>query len=200
MRILVTLLFGFLCLNLFSQSLDWQPKTREIVLEKQDSSLRFRILISQEDVKAKKDYNYYWYYRNQINNNRGNFSGSLLHGEYQVFDNQDYLITKGVFKNGLKTGVWMRWNSNGLLLYSEKFHRGKLHGKRIVYGESGDVVMQNRYWHGELKGENESFFKIYIVPNFLQNDSTNTEIETEKEEIVIEKMEEENTSRERITR
>ena len=58
---------------------------------------------------------YYWYNANTIHSTQGGFSGTLLNGQYTEYFLNKNLKEQGIFKKGLKNGVWKSWNEDGTL-------------------------------------------------------------------------------------
>jgi hypothetical protein len=96
----------------FGQKVKTHQKTREVIINSGDSIIVTNILLDQDKIKPELKYTYYWYLRNKINHNVGNFSGKLLDGKYQVFV-QDKLMLSGFYKEGKRTGKWISWNNDG---------------------------------------------------------------------------------------
>jgi antitoxin component YwqK of YwqJK toxin-antitoxin module len=67
---------------------------------------------------------YYWYNANTIHSTQGGFSGTLLNGQYTEYYLNKNLKEQGIFKNGLKNGVWKSWNEDGMLSQTIKWKNG----------------------------------------------------------------------------
>lgn len=143
------------------QSLEWQPLTREIVVDQGDSILRFRVLIKQDQIKVYSNRDYYWHNKGQINKNQGDYAGELLHGDYQVFDADKKLITKGQFDSGLKTGTWKKWNSEGITIRIENYSKGLLNGTLQIFDNLGNLIEERDYHDGNLVQSDNKTFKIF---------------------------------------
>jgi len=73
---------------------------------------------------AKSGLFYYWYGANEIHITQGGFSGKLLNGQYTEYYPNKSLKEQGLFKKGLKNGLWKSWNTDGLLLAVSKWKNG----------------------------------------------------------------------------
>lgn len=73
---------------------------------------------------AKDSLFYYWYGSNEIHITQSGFSGKLLNGGYTEYYPNKNLKEQGMFKKGLKNGVWKSWNRDGQLLTSSNWKNG----------------------------------------------------------------------------
>ncbi len=59
----------------------------------------------------------------------------------------------GAYENDEKTGLWRSWNTKGVLLDSEEYERGKLHGWRRHWDfASGKLIYEQHYKRGVRDG------------------------------------------------
>lgn len=72
---------------------------------------------------------YFWYSANAVHATQGGFSGTLLHGLYTEFYLNKNLKEQGVFKKGLKDGIWKDWNEDGTLSQAVTWRRGVMVNK-----------------------------------------------------------------------
>lgn len=142
-RYLILLLFVVVGINnLWSQEIEWQPLTREIVINTGDTMVRARIVINSEKIKPSQELIYYWFNNGLINRNMGGYSGKLLHGSYQVFDKWQTMVVQGDFNMGLRDGEWKYWYTNGNLKRIESWKKGKKSNKVILFDEQGKLLKQ----------------------------------------------------------
>ena len=151
-----------------AQSVDWQPQVRDIMISYKDSVVKAHILLQSENVETLNSLTYYWYSQNGINTNMGGYSGDLLHGEYQVYNNNKKLIVQGFFDHGLKNGTWKYWNSKGLLKLSMEYKNGLLDGEFYVYDTNGVQIEKRKYKAGKLQQESAGKMKIWKEDNKKQ--------------------------------
>lgn len=102
------------------------------IINSPDSICEFNVLSSNEksNIKVSDKHNYYWFRWGEIHNTQGNFSGTLLHGEYTVFYASKQLKVKGYLNYGLADDEWRFWDKEGKLLRIEYWKKGKL--KEVV--------------------------------------------------------------------
>lgn len=139
-----------------------QSETRFITINRPDSTIQARILITKALFKPNPQKFYYWYANECIHTNQGGFSGYLLHGNYCVFDKNNQLVVKGTFTNGLKTGTWVRWYSNGRRSETSPWRNGLLHGITKIYNEDGTIEKEIRYKNG-IPAEKHNFLKFKSI-------------------------------------
>ena len=72
----------------------------------------------------KPNLSYYWYNANHIHKTQGGFSGKLLNGQYNEYYLNKNLKEQGLFKKGLKAGVWKSWKEDGTLIHSTNWNKG----------------------------------------------------------------------------
>lgn len=102
------------------------------IINSPDSICEFNLLSSTENShdKVSDENNYYWFRWGEIHNTQGNFSGTLLHGDYMVFYASKQLKVKGKLKYGLADDEWRFWNEAGILQRIEYWKKGEL--KEVV--------------------------------------------------------------------
>lgn len=120
----------------FSQKFEIENKFH---IKQDDKSIIFRVLDTDES--QLKKYNskkhYYWFKSQKILITQGGSSGSLLNGDYESFYKNNQLAEKGLFKKGLKHGVWRFWGQNGILIHQENWSSGIQIGKQLYYSDQG---------------------------------------------------------------
>ena len=157
--ILLVIVFNFTGISLsMSQDLNKNPY-HEIILPVKGNTVI--INLTPKKVQPIQELIYFWYYKHDIHHTQGNWDGLLLDGSYRVFDKNYNLIEKGRFRNGLKHGVWQKWNSTGKLVQMENWTKGLLNGPYMLYFEDSSTVKKGNYKKSKLNG------RQYI----LQNDS-----------------------------
>ncbi|MCF8457037.1 MAG: hypothetical protein K9H62_13995 [Bacteroidales bacterium] len=128
MKYLLTfLIIQVLSLNTFeinAQLISNQKTTREIIITQNKKILKFSILVNKYKGKHQENLYYYWYNDKLVKSNLGGSSGFLLHGKYEVFDQNKNLLSQGFFDEGLKNGTWKFWDSDGELIKLEDWKHG----------------------------------------------------------------------------
>lgn len=111
--------------------------------------LQYEFSVLDEDkhgvVHYSKDKFYFWYKAQGVKWTQGESSGTLLHGEFESFYENDQLYQKGDFKRGLKCGEWMHWREDGSLIFTEVWSKGALKSKRW-YDKKGEIYKSERAW------------------------------------------------------
>lgn len=135
----LTLLLSFLILKSFWISAQKFEIENKFHIKQDDKSIVFHVL-DADDSQLKK-YNskkyYYWFKSQKVLVTQGGSSGSLLNGDYESFYKNNQLAEKGLFKKGLKDGLWKFWNQQGILIHQENWSRGIQTGKQLYYNENG---------------------------------------------------------------
>ena len=148
--------------------------TSSITKSMGDSVLTFHVKALDDDIAAEFDKRYYWFYEGELKSTQGHYSGKLLHGEILKFDRHQNLMAKGEFANGLKDGVWLVYNPNGIVAnkttwqhgwrvgkFEQYYMNGKLykvvpyrknlfHGKAYIYSIEGEILGTEEYKEGRL--------------------------------------------------
>jgi hypothetical protein len=117
--------------------------TREVILNSGDSIIVTHVLPEDKRIRTNLSKTYYWYQRGKICHNTGNYSGKLLHGNYNVFL-EDILILSGTFNKGLRSGRWITWNNNGNI------------NKIILYQNGNPKIKKEKFIN---------IFKRKVIPN-----------------------------------
>lgn len=108
------------------------------------------ILYDQVDLRTHKQVFYYWYRNGHINFNSGNYSGNLLHGQFEKFSYSGSLKEKGSFKLGTKDGNWQYWNNQGEIQKEERWKKGFLKCRRSW---QNDTVTTELFRNNSLKAK-----------------------------------------------
>lgn len=103
---------------------------REIVVNSGDSVIVAHLSSGESKIKTSMRKTYYWHRQGKILHNVGDYSGTLLENEYQVFL-EDKLILSGQFYKGTKNGKWITWHSDGTLDNVLYYKKGVLRNKKF---------------------------------------------------------------------
>tara|TARA_R110000868_G_scaffold24646_2_gene96984 strand:+ start:211 stop:954 length:744 start_codon:yes stop_codon:yes gene_type:complete len=104
------------------------------------------------DNKVEKYKRYYWFSKGKIQSNVGGFHGNLLHGDFELFKSEN-LVVKGIYKNGLKDGVWKAWDTNGRYSEITNWNKGVIDGELTSYYKNGLKKSVFKYKDGLKKGQ-----------------------------------------------
>ena len=98
-------------------------------------------------------------------------SKDIADGEFIEYHPNGNIKTKGLLKNGKRTGVWTSYFVSGKVQSESKFDKGKLNGKTATYYPNGNVQYMGLYINNEkddnwfFYGEDGSFEKDVLFKN-----------------------------------
>jgi antitoxin component YwqK of YwqJK toxin-antitoxin module len=81
----------------------------------------------------------------------------ITDGEFIEYHPNGNIKTKGLLKNGKRTGVWTSYFVSGKVQSESKFDKGKLNGKTATYYPNGNVQYMGLYINNE-KDDNWFFY------------------------------------------
>lgn len=182
-----------LCLffNMITALAQKESEQRQILISMPDSVIKTSILEKQKKGKVTPSRIYYWYYAGQINHNFGGFSGKLITGSYEVFDNKHRLIVAGKFHNGTKQGNWIRWHLNGAIQEICSFRNGKLVGNLKTYNNMGLLLTDTHYKNNLPDGRAKYYLKdTTIIKNYKSGKemTSKSSNKTQDKKTVFEKL------------
>ncbi len=113
--------------------------TKKIKVVSEDTITHFEVKrVVSEQFKLESGKRYYWYLKNEIHSNIGGFYGNLLHGSFEILMKNE-LNCKGQFDEGLKTGKWKYWFSNGTYSAITEWKEGLKNGVQKLFYSSGII-------------------------------------------------------------
>ena len=123
MKKIACILFCLFSISVYAQKLP------EYNMNKVRITLPDKIIVAALDPtpanpKIKPVLSYYWYSAGDVHKTQGGFSGKLLSGQYTVYYLNNNLKEQGIFKGGLKDGIWKEWGEDGLLLKTTTWRKG----------------------------------------------------------------------------
>ncbi len=124
--------------------------SRDVIINREDTTIYFSVLIHKTNQNIKKNKMYFWYMNGKLGNNLGGYAGYLLHGNYKKFVGDNILVEKGSFHNGLKNGEWIKWHKNGLIKEITNYNLGLNDGDKITYNIYGNALDTLHYKNGEI--------------------------------------------------
>jgi len=124
-----TVLAAF-CLALCGQSSGQKGQVVATLYDDGVHTCNIHILYNQVRKKTNGQVIYYWYRNGHIQYNTGNYSGSLLHGDFEKFSYSGSLREKGSFRFGTKEGGWQYWDNSGKIQKEEHWKEGFLKYRR----------------------------------------------------------------------
>ena len=72
-------------------------------------------------------------------------SKDIADGEFIEYHPNGNIKTKGLLKNGKRTGVWIAYHNNGNIYSENKYKKGVLNGKTAAYYPNGNVQYVGLY-------------------------------------------------------
>lgn len=159
----INLVMLLLFCNIFTGLAQQEREPRKVIITAPDTIIKTSIQNKAFTGKIIDSRTYFWYYAGRINQNQGGFSGKLIHGKYEVFDNQQRLLTMGSFINGLKEGTWIRWNRNGKMQGSCSFNKGQMDGSLKTFTVTGNLLTELNYKNDLLDGKSRYYLKDTVI-------------------------------------
>jgi len=150
------------------------PFIHSVVSEENGRVYQYSVIFQEISLKTNSKVTYYWHRNGQLRSTRGDYSGNILHGNYQEFDKSGRLLEKGMYHYGTKDGEWKSWSKNGEISKLEQWDKGFL--KRRVNFDPPKCTIEN-YKHNQLDGrrivfnnnskESEEHFKkgVQVIKN-----------------------------------
>jgi antitoxin component YwqK of YwqJK toxin-antitoxin module len=132
------------------QELHYENRTVSITNDKY--SYWFSVVNKPVKRKVKENVDYYWYKAGEIHKNEEGFTGSLLNGKFEKYDNKGNLIETGCFKKGVRHGLWKLWNEQGGLVRKTFWKKG-FREQMIGYSESGEIKEIYNYKNAKKDGK-----------------------------------------------
>jgi antitoxin component YwqK of YwqJK toxin-antitoxin module len=126
----------------------------------QDKIIQAELLPDSSQPAKKVTLFYYWYSSNHIYETQGSYSGQLLNGTYNEYFIDRSLKVQGQFKNGLKDGIWRRWDDKGIMTELYTWKKGVKDGSYMLFDEKGNIREAGKYKQGVfVKPDSISFWK-----------------------------------------
>jgi len=168
-----------LCLMMVFTSKAQKVPSRHITVHGKDTITEVSVVIKRDiEIKLNKKLDYYWYAFDKIRKNQGEFSGQLLNGKYRMYVGDYMLVESGLFDMGLKTGVWTKWDENGVISQLSKYKNGRKQGA-CQYFKNGKLYKEEEYNNGLLDGK----VTIYKGDNVITEKYNNGNVIIKKDKL-----------------
>ncbi|WP_157813379.1 toxin-antitoxin system YwqK family antitoxin [Flavobacterium sp. 5] len=115
-----------------------------------DKDFRYEFYTTNKKINTKENKTYYWFKGGLIHSSQAGMTGELLHDKFTKMYHSNQLAEQGIFKNGLKVGIWKTWHPNGILSSKQIWKSGLRSGKYFRYDESG-MLVENGKFSSDLK-------------------------------------------------
>ncbi|TGD56854.1 toxin-antitoxin system YwqK family antitoxin [Flavobacterium humi] len=117
-----------------------------------DTNFRYEFYTTDKKIKPRNDKTYYWFKGGLIHNAQGGQAGELLNDKFVKMYHSNQLAEQGIFKNGLKNGLWKTWHANGTLETIQKWKSGLRTGKFYHYDQNGMVTEEGNFKNNKKHG------------------------------------------------
>lgn len=117
-----------------------------------DKDFRYEFYTTQKIVKPKSNKIYYWFKGGLIHNAQAGISGELLDGSYTKMYHSNQLAEQGVFKNGLKIGLWKTWHENGTIATTQYWNNGLKTGLYNCFDKDGKLIEKGDFRNDKKNG------------------------------------------------
>jgi len=124
-----------------------------------DKDFRYEFYTIKKEISIKHHKTYFWFKGGLIHMTEGCVSGQLLHREFKKYYHSNQLAEQGIFKKGLKVGLWKNWFENGSTQSTQEYSNGQKHGKFYNYNIEGKILEKGFYRSGKKQGYWINFIK-----------------------------------------
>ncbi|MGH2665715.1 toxin-antitoxin system YwqK family antitoxin [Flavobacterium sp.] len=124
-----------------------------------DANFRYEFYTTDKTVKPHSDKVYYWFKGGLIHNAQAGIGGALLNDAFVKMYHSNQLAEQGVFKKGLKVGLWKTWYPNGVVETTQKWSSGLRSGEFYHYDENGSVLEKGSFKNNRKNGTWVDFTK-----------------------------------------
>lgn len=90
----------------------------------------------------------------------------ITDGEFVEYHPGGNLKTRGILKNGKRTGVWISYHTNGNIYSENKYKKGVLNGKTAAYYPNGNVQYMGLY----ISNEKDDTWFFYLEDGTLDKE------------------------------
>ncbi len=117
-----------------------------------DANFRYEFYTTAKKLKPKDNKVYYWFKGGLIHNAQGGIAGELIDAKFTKMYHSNQLAEQGVFKNGLKVGLWKTWHRNGVIETTQKWSNGLRCGKFYHYDQNGIMIEKGNFKDDKKQG------------------------------------------------
>lgn len=117
-----------------------------------DKDFRYEFHTTSKTLKPKSNKLYYWFKGGLIHSAQAGFSGELLNGNFIKMYHSNQLAEQGVFKKGLKTGLWKTWHENGKIATTQYWNNGLRTGLFNSYDKEGRLIEKGNFRKDKQNG------------------------------------------------
>lgn len=154
-----------------------------------DKNFRYEFYTNSKKINPSKNKTYFWFKGGVIHQADFGVAGEVLNGSFKKYFHSNQLAEQGVFKKGLKIGLWKSWHENGKIETIQIWKSGQKNGEYFKYNSTGEVIEKGNYkrnhkhglWVDMIKKDSLTYKKGVV---FLKKIKPTKE---EKEKIKLEK-------------
>lgn len=144
-------------LNAHAQRIKDLPVLNHFSVNTDSISIEGYLADQRKEINTDDRKMYSWFAGGKINNSQGDYKDRLLDGVYTSSYINKRLKEKGVYKNGLKKGNWLKWDEAGKLKVKRHFIKGWLSGFRTVYDSTGVPKSRVHYKRNQMNGKAQDY-------------------------------------------
>lgn len=115
-----------------------------------DKEYRYEFYTTSKKIKPNTAKTYFWFKGGLIHEAQGGIAGDLLDDKFTKMYHTNQLAEQGLFKEGLRVGLWKTWHPNGVLATTLTYRKGLRCGKYFRYDENGNLI-ENGAFRSNLK-------------------------------------------------
>jgi hypothetical protein len=161
-QFLLLLVVSFLTRTLSAQV---KQKTANIVVNRDDETVKTQMLNQKSSFVASSDRTYFWFGTQKLMETTGGYDGRLIHGTYASFYLNNQLKEKGHFRYGLRNKEWKYWYPDGKLKEVITWKNGVKNGRYELYNDAGQKMATGCFKNNKLNG---TFITYLPAGNILE--------------------------------
>ncbi len=134
-----------------------------------DENYRYEFYTTSKTITPKLSKTYFWFKGGLIHNAQSGIGGELLNSKFVKMYHSNQLAEQGMFKKGLKKGLWKTWYSSGVLESIQVWSNGVRAGMFFKFNENGELVEKGRFTNNMKFGKWIILLKkiqLYILETF----------------------------------
>jgi hypothetical protein len=117
-----------------------------------DKNFRYEFYATSKKISLSKNKTYFWFKGGLIHEAEFGVSGEVLNGSFKKYFHSNQLAQQGVFRKGLKVGLWKSWHENGKIETTQIWRSGQKNGKFVKYNNTGEIIEKGNYKRNSKHG------------------------------------------------
>ena len=131
-----------------------------------DENYRYEFYKTSKTITPKLSKTYFWFKGGLIHNAQSGIGGELLNAKFVKMYHSNQLAEQGMFRKGLKKGLWKTWYSSGVLESIQVWSNGVRAGMFFKFNENGELVEKGRFTNNMKFGKWIDFIKKDTIVYF----------------------------------